>query len=125
MRPPCVPEFLGHLVSAVPLGRDQLTTRAEADRSHTALEAENVRGDVDKSVLNPLCSQLRCSFFSVGLSFLRRLQMGVKGSSRVSLLRTTWNLWCKAPTCHGCGQLGPEPINGPWGMGDGPDDCPE
>ena len=95
MRPPRLSELLGHLVSAVALSRDQLTTQAEADRSHTALEAENVRGDVDKSVLNWLCSQLRPSVCSLGLSFLRRLQLGVKGSSRVFLLSTTWNRWSK------------------------------
>ncbi len=82
---PSVPELLGHQVSAVPLGRDQLATRAEADRSHTALEAENVGSDVDKSVLNPLCIQLRPPDSFVGPLCLRRLQRGVKGSSCVAL----------------------------------------
>jgi hypothetical protein len=56
-------------VSAVSFGRHQLATRAEADGSHTSLEAENVRGHVDKFVLNPLCSQLWASVCSLGSRF--------------------------------------------------------
>ena len=94
MRPPSVPQLLGHLVSAIPLSRDQLTTRAKTDRSHSALEAENVRGDANDFVLNPPCSQMRPSVCSVGLTVLRRLQIRVKESSACLLFSTTWDRRC-------------------------------